>query len=195
MPGFRFHTGAASWKQFLFPPRLELLSLHRNEDGWHGSAPSEETVTYAFIGVRACELAAIQAQDKIFMRDDYTDTTYSARRARVFILAVNCVHPAGTCFCATMATGPRVGSGYDLCLTELDDHFVVAIGSSLGRDMVMDVPHEPASAFLLSSAEEALDRASARARCEIDPSTCAEALLANLEHPHWDEVAGRSSAR
>jgi len=188
---FDFIPGAASWKQFLFPPRLELFTLIKNEKGWHSAGSNVENTPYAFIGVRACELAAIQAQDKIFMREDYTDMSYSARRGKVFILAVNCTHPAGTCFCATMGTGPRAETGFDLCLTELDEHFLVAIGSALGRDMILDVAHVPASAFLLGSAEEALAHASSQARCEIDPTTCAEAILENLEHPHWDEVAKR----
>jgi ferredoxin len=90
-----------------------------------------------------------------------------------------------------MGTGPRTESGFDLCLTELDEHFLVTIGSALGRDMVLDLPAEAASAFLLGTAERALEHAAAQTRCDIDPSTCADALLKNLEHPRWDEIAKR----
>ena len=188
---FDFIPGAASWKQFLFPPRLELLALQKGHDDWHEVGLGTQPISYAFIGVRPCELAAIQAQDKVFLRADYSDATYQAQRARAFILAVNCLHPAGTCFCATMETGPRGESGFDLCLTELDEHFLVTIGSALGRDMALDLPAEPASAFLLGAAERALEHAAGQARCDIDPSACADGLLANLEHPHWDEIAQR----
>jgi len=188
---FDFIPGAASWKQFLFPPRLDLLTLRRNGKSWHQVGSRPEPNAYAFVGVRPCELAAIQAQDKVFLREDYTDTTYQAQRTKVFILAVNCIHPAGTCFCGTMGTGPRADSGFDLCLTELDEHFLVAVGSALGRDMVLDLAGESASAFLLGSAENALQHAAALTQCDIDPSTCAEAMLDDLDHPHWDEVAQR----
>jgi ferredoxin len=90
-----------------------------------------------------------------------------------------------------MGTGPRADSGFDLCLTELDEHFLVAVGSALGRDMVLDLAGESASAFLLGSAENALQHAAALTQCDIDPSTCAEAMLDDLDHPHWDEVAQR----
>ena len=104
---------------------------------WPTRVPAAEA--FAFVGVRACELAAIQIQDRVFLREDFADATYRARRNKVFILAVNCLHPAGTCFCATMGTGPEAESGFDLCLTELDDHFLVKIGSALGRDIMQDV--------------------------------------------------------
>ena len=35
------------------------------------------------------------------------DPAYRARRAQVFIVAVNCGQAGGTCFCASMNTGPK----------------------------------------------------------------------------------------
>jgi formate hydrogenlyase subunit 6/NADH:ubiquinone oxidoreductase subunit I len=76
-------------------------------------------------------------------------------------------------------------------LTEVDEHFLVDIGSALGRDIIMTLPWEPASAFLLGNAKAALQSAADRARCDIDPDTCADAMLGNLDHEHWDDVAKR----
>jgi sulfhydrogenase subunit beta (sulfur reductase) len=188
---FDFIPGAASWKQFLFPPRQELFQLHKNGKEWKVADGIPSTEAFAFIGVRACELAAIQIQDRAFLRDDYADATYRQRRNRVFILAVNCLQPAGTCFCATMRTGPEAASGFDVCLTELDDHFLVKIGSALGQDIVQGIPSEPASGFHLDVAQRALQDAAAKATCEIEPATCAEDIMSSLEHPHWAEVAER----
>ena len=67
---------------------------------------------YALIGVRACELAAIAIQDKVFLRPDFYDPIYRARREGLFILAVNCLHPNATCFCVSMGTGPRHQAGF-----------------------------------------------------------------------------------
>jgi sulfhydrogenase subunit beta (sulfur reductase) len=190
---FDFIPGAQSWKQFLFPARLELLRLRLTGANWEAadSGSASASTAQAFIGVRACELAAIQMQDKVFLRTDFSDPIYRARRSRVFVLAVNCLHPAGTCFCASMSTGPRVQQGFDLCLTELDDIFLVTVGSELGRSVALDLPSEPASAFALSAADNALDLAAQQARSGVDPSRCAEAILENLEHPHWEDVAKR----
>ena len=94
---FDIIPGAHTWKQFLFPSRTELFSLHKN-GSWQMELPSKEQPKYAFIGVRGCELAAINIQDGIFIREDFTDPVYNTRRQNLFILAVNCMHPGGTCF-------------------------------------------------------------------------------------------------
>ncbi len=188
---FDFIPGAGSWKQFLFPSRQELFRLRKNGKDWAIEDNESSAEAFAFIGVRSCELAAIQIQDRAFLRDDYVDATYLARRNRVFILAVNCLHPAGTCFCATMGTGPEAKAGFDLNLTELEDHFLVNVGSAVGRDIMQGVASEAASAFHLGAAQRALMDAAAVATCEIEPATCAEDIMASLEHEHWTEVAQR----
>ena len=188
---FDFIPGAQSWKQFLFPPRLELFRLRRTSTEWSSVESAIPSPARAFIGVRACELAAIQMQDRILLRADFSDPLYRALRSKVFVLAVNCLHPAGTCFCSSMGCGPRVQNGFDLCLTELDDIFLVTIGSELGRSVAQDLPSEPASAFALSAAETAIELASQQARCAVDPARSADGILENLDDPHWDTVANR----
>jgi ferredoxin len=188
---FDFIPGAASWKQFLFPPRQDLFGLRKNARAWTLTDDAPEPEAFAFVGVRPCELAAIQIQDRVFLRQDFADATYRARRNKVFILAVNCLHPAGTCFCATMGTGPEASSGFDLCLTELEDHFLAKIGSALGRGLMQGLATEPASAFHLGVAERMLREAADKATCDIRGATCAEDIMASLEHPHWAEVAQR----
>jgi sulfhydrogenase subunit beta (sulfur reductase) len=188
---FDFIPAADSWKKFLFPPRQELLQLRKDGKKWAVVDAEPQVEAFAFVGVRACELAAIQIQDRVFIRPDYSDGSYRGRRNKVFMLAVNCVRPAGTCFCTTMGTGPEATTGFDLCLTELDDSFLVKIGSALGRDILQGIPCEPASAFRLGAAQRALRDAAAKATCEIEPDTCAEDIMASLDSPHWAEVAKR----
>ena len=98
-------------------------------------------------------LAAIQIQDNIFMRTDFTDPIYRARRERAVIISVNCTHPAETCFCTSMGTGPRVKDGFDLNMTELDDVFVLTIGSDLARRLLTGVPFEDARGYVLTNVE------------------------------------------
>ena len=188
---FDIIPGAHTWKQFLFPSRLEMLALRQNGSGWETLANAEETPHYAFIGVRGCERAAIQIQDGIFIRPDFTAPVYRARREHVFILAVNCLHPAGTCFCVSMESGPRVKDGFDLGLTELEDVFLLKVGSEVGRDILAGLPYEAATAFLLNAAERRLDRAAQQMGRVLDTSDLPELILENLDHPHWREIAAR----
>jgi sulfhydrogenase subunit beta (sulfur reductase) len=188
---FDLIPGAQSWKQFLFPPRLDLFTLKKNDQNWEVFTPPQETPNYAFIGVRACELAAIQIQDKAFLREDFTDPVYRARREKVFILAVNCLHPSGTCFCTSMGTGPRVKDGFDICVTELDDVFLLTIGSELARSLLIGIPFELASAFLLNNAERGLENAAQQMGRTLDISDLPEMILDNLDNPYWQEIAKR----
>src|SRR5581483_3818850 len=112
-------VGPTSWKRFLFPPRIRLW---RATEAAGGLAVEEEPLDerpLAFVGVKPCELAAIAVQDRVFLGGRYADRDYAARRAGLFVVAVNCHEPGGTCFCASMGTGPTAHEGYDLVLTEL----------------------------------------------------------------------------
>ena len=90
-------------------------------------------VRYAFIGLRACDLAAIEIQDKVFL---IADPAYRARREQAVFIGVNCGAPGETCFCVSMGTGPRCSSGFDVALTELDDGFTAEAGTAAGAELL-----------------------------------------------------------
>lgn len=188
---FDIIPGAQSWKQFLFPPHEELFTLRKHKGNWIIGNESKPAPAYAFIGVRGCELAAIQIQDSIFLRSDFTDPIYRSRRERTFILSVNCMHPAGTCFCTSLGTGPRVNGGFDLNLTELEDIFLLTIGSELGRKALNNLPMESASGFLLNAANRGLEHAASQMGRSLDVSDLPDLLLNNLDHPHWRNIGER----
>ena len=117
---FGYAVGPHSWKKFLFPPVQRLWQAARNGKSLR-ILPAEEPAPpkYAFFGVRACELSAIAIQDKVYLEGQFVDPGYKARRENLFTVAVNCGQAGGTCFCASMKTGPKATSGFDLALTEL----------------------------------------------------------------------------
>src|SRR4029079_4369309 len=68
---------------------------------------------------------------------------YAARREGLFVVAVNCHEPGGTCFCASMGTGPTVSAGYDLALTELaGPRYLAEAGSALGAELLTELGGE-----------------------------------------------------
>ncbi|MFP3853056.1 MAG: sulfite reductase subunit A, partial [Anaerolineales bacterium] len=97
--------GGESWKKYLFPPKTTLFSAKRT-NGTFDIEPFEEKIQpRAFIGVRPCDLAAIDVQDRVFLRDDFADPIYRRRRENLFILAVECHTPCATGFCHSIGTG------------------------------------------------------------------------------------------
>lgn len=192
---FSLTPGPHTWKQFFFPPRSELTELRRDAqrpNRWLVETRQTRPPAYAFIGVRPCELAAIQIQDRVFLRDDVKDPIYRSRRERAFILVVNCINPSGTCFCASMGSGPKATEGFDLALTELEDVFLVEIGSETGRMVIANLAWEPASAFLVQAAQRKLEAARAQMGRTLDNVDALPAKLgSSLDHPQYDDVARR----
>ena len=194
---FGYAVGPQSWKQFLHPPRLRLWRARRGSNGDGLEIIEEPTPSprYAFIGVRSCELHAIAIQDRVFLPSAHPDLSYAARREDVLFIAVNCGEPGGTCFCASMGTGPKASSGYDLALTELLDgqrhEFLVEIGSERGAGVIADVPHRAAHAADVRDAAQVTAVAVTRMGREMPEVDLRALLYENFEHPRWDEVAER----
>lgn len=188
---FGYVVGPHSWKRYLFPPLTTVLVSERTESGWRMRSPEEESPRYAFLGVRACELAAIAVQDRVFAEGDYVDPIYQSRRNNAFIIAVNCTQAAATCFCTSMDTGPRCRAGFDLALTELSTGFVVEVGSERGAELLDQLALRDATQDELNRANEARHVAVTQIQRKLDTSDVHDLLLNNLEHPRWNAIATR----
>ena len=76
---------------------------HRRRVGRRANRPR-----LAFVGVRACELAALDIQDRAMRAGPLGDADHAARGDAALVVAVECATAAGTCFCTSMGTGPEV---------------------------------------------------------------------------------------
>jgi ferredoxin len=188
---FGYNLGPRSWKQFLFPSQATVATAEQTAEGWafHDDLPNQPR--FAFLGARACELAAIDVQDRVFLNGPYVDPVYQARREQCLIIPVQCTQAAPTCFCTSMGTGPHVTNGFDLALTELPAGFVVVAGTAKGQGLLDQLPTRPADAAELQHAQQAVDRAAQQVTKKLDTHDIRDLLMSNLEHPRWDEVAGR----
>ena len=189
---FGYVVGPHSWKQFLFPPTATVATAELTETGWKVEATQgSEAPQYAFLGMRACELAAVAIQDRVFMQANYADPIYKARRERALFIAVNCTQAAPTCFCTSMKTGPRCHSGFDVALTELDRGFVVESGSERGEEILASLDLLPATEADLQLAEVERQQAVDQQTRKLPREEVRDLLMNNLHHPRWDEVAER----
>lgn len=209
---FGYAVGPQSWKRFFFVPRLRLFSARREGAGFTVETEKAAPPRLALIGARSCDLHAIAVQDRTFLEGPYADPDYAARRREVFVVAVNCGVAGGTCFCVSMHTGPRVSRGFDLALTELlgpperpgerpgerseggasgGHRFVVEVGSERGAALLARLGHVPATEQDLQAAGEVSERTAQSMGRSLDTHEIKELLYRNLEHPRWDDVAGR----
>lgn len=192
---FGYTVGPQGWKRFLHPPEVPLLEAQRDNSSFGILKKPPAPVRYAFLGVRACELAAIRILDRVFLGDRYVEPGYKGRREAAFLIAVNCTKAGGTCFCTSMGTGPRAASGFDLALTELpgrEGHrFVVEVGSEAGAAVLGEIEHRKAREEEVREAQAAVDNAAGQMRRAVDTEGIRDVLFDNFEHPRWDRVAAR----
>jgi len=192
---FGFNVGPQSWKDILFPADRRLWRAVRDETGFHIEDTRAPVPKVAFLGMRACELAAIAIQDRIFMSESCSDADYVSRRENAFFVAVNCGQAASTCFCASMDTGPAVSGGFDIALTEMIDDtrhdFLVESGSARGAKLVDDLPILPVQLEDIKQVQASLRRTVQQMGRQLETSGLKDVLQQNPDHPRWDEVAAR----
>jgi len=189
---FAWANGPQALKPILFVPREAL---------WRAQRTAPDTLQYvethpvatalAVIGVRACDLAALRLHDQHFLEGDHPDPAYRARRSSLLLIAVHCTHPAATCFCVSTGDGPRATQGFDLCLSELDDGYLVEAGSDAGQRILAALSLAPASTAQQHTALAETEAAARRQTRRLPSRNLRDTLFARLEHPRWQEVAAR----
>jgi ferredoxin len=191
---FAWANGPQALKPLLFQPRETLWRCVRDSDGhlrFEEVAPAP--ARRAVLGVRACDLAALVLQDKHFLHQQ-DDPGYRIRRTDLLLVAVDCGHPADTCFCASTGDGPTVAGGTDLALTELDDGFLVRAYTEAGGRIQDALPMRDATEDELRAAETQREQATQAQHRRLPGRNLRDALFANLDHARWDEVAERCLA-
>jgi len=194
---FGYAVGPTSPKRWLLPPRSQIFQATAEGDAFRPEAATTPDRRHAFLGLRPCELAGVAKQDRVFIRDDLRDALYADRRDQALLIVVHCGDPAGTCFCASLGTGPRAEAGFDLALTEvLGEHhrFVVEVGSDAGAELVAELDLPPATEADLSAARAVTDRAADSMGRSLDTEGLREDLLGALESPRYRDVARRCLA-
>jgi sulfhydrogenase subunit beta (sulfur reductase) len=196
---FGFVVGPVSWKKFLFPPRVKLLSATRSGKGFtvdeDAAASDDSPGKLAFIGIRSCEVNALALHDKVFTAGEYADPTYKRIRENACLIAVDCVVPGGNCFCASMNTGPRVEEGFDVALTEIisgaGHWFGVRTGSALGKELMEEVEHRDALPAEEQSTADATAAAAGHMGRQVVMEKVKETLYEHFDHQMWDDIAKR----
>lgn len=192
---FGYNLGPHAWKKFLMPSLTRIWKAQRKNGHFEIQAEEPKSAKVAFLGVRACELHAIEIEDKVFLSGTFIDPLYQSRRKNIFVVAVNCSQAGGTCFCDSMGTGPKATSGYDIALTEvLGDgrHFLlVETGTKAGTEVLSDMVTEAAGEAEVTAADALVKRTSQAMGRSVQTNGLKELLYRNTESPRWDLVANR----
>jgi len=191
---FAWANGPQAIKPQTFAPQESLWRVERDvAGGLRFAAVLPAVPAQAIIGVRACDLAALALQDAHFLRAGRRDPHYAHRRGQLFLVAVQCVEPAATCFCASTGDGPTPTTGYDIALAELTDGFVAVAGSAKGAAVLDTLSLAQATPQQIGAARQQGQAAASQTR-SLPGRNLRDTLLSQLDHPRWDEVATRCLA-
>ena len=185
---FAWANGAQCLKPLSFAPEETLWRATRADDGrlcFEADTPAPPPT--AVLGVRACDLAALELQTRHFADDPH----FQARRRALLLIAVHCSHPAATCFCASTGDGPAAADGFDLALHELDEGYLVTTGSAAGRALADALPLSPATTAQQAAARAEVEAAAAAQTRRLPGRDLRDALFARLDHPRWQDAAAR----
>ncbi|MBD3337395.1 MAG: hydrogenase [Candidatus Eisenbacteria bacterium] len=120
----------------ILPPRKIFLSPSLNmfkasKQGY--VADFSHTGKKIIFGVHPCDVHGILIMDQ-FYSHQFDDPYYTRARKNTLILGVSC-WPDENCLCFSTGTD-IVEAGYDLFFSDLEDEYLVWIGSSRGDDLV-----------------------------------------------------------
>jgi ferredoxin len=184
---FRHAAPARPWKRWLHPEQRLVVRMRTSS-----ARPDAEAIApvtpLAFVGIQACDLAAIGRLDVVLAGDE----AYRARRDALVIVAVACTEPAADCFCVSAGTGPRPGPGADIVLRTLDDDTLLANAVTTAGVALLDEigPLPEATLAQTAAAERAIAAGAGRQTRRLDPPAITAAAAAP-DGPGWEAVAER----
>jgi formate hydrogenlyase subunit 6/NADH:ubiquinone oxidoreductase subunit I len=127
---FGFRT-VESFKSFLFL-LMEKVSKYFAKD-----SPAKEK-NLIFLGMRGCDLEALEVLDRVFTEGDLTDPFYAANRKNVLIIGADCTDCGKTCFCTMVNGKPYPTKLYDITLSPIDGGYVAEAGSKNGERLISE---------------------------------------------------------
>lgn len=120
-------------KRFLTPPTEDLFEFQLNGTTKIKSLARVEP--QILFGIRSCDVQGILHMDHFFS-GAFTDNYYWHRRNQTTIISMACTKPLDTCFCICCDGGPWLEQGFDIQLTDLEDRFLLEIGTPRGAELL-----------------------------------------------------------
>ena len=166
-------------------PEIQTLFGYETKNGFSIGVPSLDE-KQALFGVRPCDLHAIMGFDKVF-GPPFNDPYWQERRRNTLIVAANCTTVAGECFCTSWGTGPGLDFGFDLLLTDLEDGYLLEVGSPAGEAVAKKLDLSPAADGDFEKKSRLLARAATEVKKSLGvrPIDLHGFLNERFDHPAW----------
>jgi len=134
------------------------LILPQSEDIYNASTKAgkieikpaqSNNAPFVIFGIKACDIKAIGVLDNIYLKGDFVDVIYQARRESAYLVSLTCNKPAATCFCAAFGLD-AANAGGDVATWICDEHLYLQAQNDKGQKLLVKIEH------LLEPADEAI---------------------------------------
>jgi ferredoxin len=168
-----------------------MFAFKSSRTGMAITVPERQGKPFAFIGIRACDLAALKLFDRVFLEGPEKDQRYESLRTDSLVIALDCSYPGDNCFCHCTGTGPSVTDGFDMGLAELDDSFLLETGTVAGQRLLRGLPLEEATEDDMTERAARAERCLGMMKKYIRTDDLPGLMYKSLDHPRWMDIAER----
>jgi ferredoxin len=186
-------NGPDSAKGYLHPGEVELVKLAEQDQEIVTLSRFHSDAKYAFLGLRPCDLKAVQTMDRTMMAPGFEDPVYRSLRKNSIFIVVNCLTPGANCFCASMGAGPAAESGYDLAITELPEKFIIDAPEG-SEKYLAGIELKPATREDVEKVSDMVRQAANLMGRRVETEDLSRRMFAGMDSPVWGEVADRCLA-
>ncbi len=131
-----YSVSYSSIKYFFLPFREELSRFDFSRNDW------EQTIEYrvnprVIVGVRPCDINALNLLDKMFINGTFPSPYYTSRRKNTFLIGMD-HEPLKDCFCESLGHD-TVHRGFNLFCSDIGDRYYLSINSSKAFNFLKNV--------------------------------------------------------
>lgn len=187
---FSFGNGPDSFKRFIFPTITEVFSFKKMKKGLTITRPPDKNETFAFFGMRACDINALKIFKKVFSGLDNPDAFV---RRDFFVIGLNCLYPSENCFCSSLSTGPEIKDDCGMVITELKGHLLIESREER-EDFLDGIDWGVATDEDLKEKESVIERCRRMIKKYVNTKDLPLRIYRNSEHSRWSHVSERCLA-
>ncbi len=177
-------------KQFLFPPREELMRYTRLDGDLTLADRQEQVQETVLFGVRPCDARSFVLMDMVFDQEKYGDPYYIERRQKTTIITLACVHPpSAACFCAAVEGSPTSPEGADIMLTDLGEVYLAEFLTAKGERWLPRFGDLPAADAAALARQKDIALQNSWEGRTLKPTREIKPILDRIfDHPFWDTI-------
>ncbi|MCX6178085.1 MAG: 4Fe-4S dicluster domain-containing protein [Chlorobiales bacterium] len=124
---FDYTATASSAKHFFLPFCEELSRFVFHDQDWDQHI-TYETNPIVLIGLRACDISAINILDDVLLNGNFPSPYYLGKRKNTFVIGMDHL-PLPDCFCKSM-NHHTVQTGFNIFCSDIGEEYYLAVNSS-----------------------------------------------------------------